>query len=47
MPSGKSLVKCGVEYLAHGNHQMNCIPSILRRINSLSERIQVASNIKP
>lgn len=47
VPSRKLLVKFGVEYLAHGNHQIICIPSILRRINSLSERIQVASNIKP
>lgn len=44
VPSGKLLVKFGVEY--HGNHQINCIPSILRKINSLLDGIQIASNIK-
>lgn len=43
MPSGRLLVKSGVEHLAHGNQQINCIPSVLRRINSLSERTQVVS----
>lgn len=45
MPSGKLLVKFGVEY--HGNNKINCITSILRKINSLLEGIQIASNIKP
>lgn len=47
MPSGKLLVKFGVEYLAHGNHEIHGIHSALRRRNPSSERIQFASNIKP
>lgn len=43
VPSGRLLVKSGVEHLAHGNQQINYIPSVLRRINSLSERTQVLS----